>query len=91
MPQTDTEVNPGATPEAVGDKLGSGDVNYAAPFNILAPGKTKESSIASTKAAKRGTPRRGKTGPLAFSMNEQKLRQLIKQVLKESLKKAKRE
>ena len=92
MPQTDTEVNPGATPEAVGNQLGSGDVNYAAPFrHKLAPGRTKATSAASTKAVKRGTPRRGRTGPLAFSMNEQKLRQLIKQVLKESLKKAKRE
>jgi len=91
MPQTDTKVNPGATPEAVGDELGSGEINYAEPFNILAPGRTKATSIASTKAAKRGTPLPGKKGPLAFSMNEQKLRQLIKQVLKESLKKAKRE
>ena len=69
MPQTDIKVNPGATPKAVGKKLGSGDVNYAAPHS--------RGDMAAKPAG-------------AGGIKEQKLRQLIKRVLKENLKKTKR-
>jgi len=44
MPQTDPTVNPGATPQAVGDELATGKVNYSAPHEPAERSPTKKAA-----------------------------------------------